>query len=329
MKVTNEADIGLPLAVWLLDDDYDLVEGVDNYISVTTLMKPVRQIVLPRRIPKQDLVTDVSDFIARKLGHAIHDSIEKAWKSGRYPHGLRMLGIPDEVIGRIAINPTLEEVRSSNSIIPIYLEQRAMREFDGFTIGGKFDMVTEGIVQDTKTTSVWSWVKGTRDADHILQMSLYRWIDAAQQHRKITEDYGKINYVFTDWQKSQLKTPDYPQKRVATKTLPLMSFDEVEAWVRDKLIAVNRNFHKPEPEIPHCTPEELWMSAPKYKYFKDPAKAQVQGARSTKNFDDLVEANKFKAQNGGQGVIVTLPGEAKACGYCAAYDGCSQKDLYL
>jgi hypothetical protein len=331
MQITNEGDISLPLAVWLLSDDYDFIEGIDNYISVTTLMKPVRQIVLPRRIPQEQQTTDVADYISRKLGHAIHDSIEKAWTNpNQYQRALRMMGYPDELIGRVAINPTLEEVRASNSLIPVYLEQRAMRQFEGFTIGGKFDMVTEGIVNDTKSTSAWSWVMGTRDDQYRLQMSLYRWIDHTQEHRKIFEDFGKVNFVFTDWQKGEAKrNPNYPQKRVCTKTIPLMSLQETEAWIKLKLGLINQNWHTQEHQLPHCTSEELWMSAPKYKYFADASKANQPGARSTKNFDDLVEARKFQASKGGVGTIVTVPGEAKACGYCAAFDGCTQKDLYL
>jgi hypothetical protein len=330
MKITNQASISLPLAVWLLADDYDLVTGVDNYISVTKVMKPVRQIVLPHRIPAKDLVSDVSDQIPRRLGHAIHDSIERSWKSGSYVHSLRQLGYPAEVIGNIAVNPTWDEIDANPDIIPVYLEQRAMREFEGFTIGGKFDMVADGILTDVKSTSVWAWIMGTRDDDHRLQMSLYRWIDAGQDRQRITEDYCQVNYVFTDWQKNQQKSnPNYPQTRVATKTLPLMSLQEVEDYLRLKLALVNQNFHLPEKQVPHCTEAELWMSAPKYKYFKDPAKAQDPKARSTKNFEDLQDAHKFKAQNGGVGVIVTVPGEAKACGYCPAFDICTQKDLYL
>src|SRR5690349_11985097 len=75
MRVGNQLGISLPLAVWLLHDEYDYIDR-QNYISATGLMKPLRQIVLPKRIPPDQLMPDVSEFIARKLGHAIHDSIE-------------------------------------------------------------------------------------------------------------------------------------------------------------------------------------------------------------------------------------------------------------
>ena len=329
MKVTNESGVSLPLAVWLLHDDYDYVEGVENYISVTRLMKPLRQIIIPPRIPPEEQTTDVTDFIARKLGHAIHDSIEKSWKQG-YERSLKMLGIPADVVANVKLNPTLQECRAHNDIIPVYLEQRAISQLDGFNIGGKFDMVSDGIVNDFKSTSAWSWAKGTRDEDHILQMSLYRWIDSKQEHRKITEEYGRINYVFTDWSKAMARSnPKYPQHRVEHKDLVLMSLADTERWISAKLSQMLANWGTPEAELPECTDEELWRSDPVFKYFSDPLKSQQPGARSTRNFDSLSGARSHMVEKGGKGAVITVPGEVKACGYCPAFEGCTQKDQYL
>lgn len=328
MKITNNSGISLPLAVWLIHDEYDYVEGVENYISATTLMKPLRQIILANRIPKEQQTADVEDFVSRALGNAIHNAVERAWERG-YARSLKLLGYPAEVIERVKINPTDEEVRASNSIIPVYLEQRELREIDGFTVGGKFDMAAEGIVQDTKSTSVWTWIKGGRDDDHRIQMSQYRWLDQPRDVRRITEDYGRINYVFTDWQKNMVNSiPGYPERRVMTKDIQLLSLGETEAWVRNKLALVRKHWRTPEDQLPECTDEELWRSEPQYKYYADPAKANDPKSRSTKNFDSLQEANKFMAEKGGKGVVKTVPGEVKACGYCPAFDACKQKDRY-
>jgi hypothetical protein len=328
MRVTNNLDIGLAIAVWLLHDEYDYVTDVENYISVTTLMKPLRQIVLPHRIPTEQRTSDVSEFIARKFGHAIHDSVEKAWVKG-HERSMRLLGYPQDIIDRVAINPTDEQVRASNEIIPVYLEQREIREHNGFSIGGKFDMVADGIVQDFKSTSVWGWIKDDKNANYQLQMSLYRWLDAGRSLRRIQEDFGRINFVFTDWSKAQMRTtPNYPPKRVEHKDIPLMSLAETEQWVENKLALIKRHWNTPEDQLPHCTDEELWRSAPQFKYFSDPAKASLEN-RSTKNFDDMASARAFMAEKGGKGAILTVPGEVKACGYCPAFDGCTQKDIYF
>ncbi len=322
MKVTNNADVSLPLAVWLLHDEYDYVKGVEKYISATTLMKPVRQIVLPGRIPPEEQISDVADYVARTLGHAIHDSIEKAWKNGHHK-ALTLMGYPPETIDRIRINPTPEELRAKNDIIAVYLEQRELKEINDWTVGGKFDMIADGQLNDFKSTSVWSWIKGTRDSDHKLQGSIYRWLNPL----KVSEDYIRINYIFTDWSKAMVvSTPGYPPQRVMHKDIQLMSIPETEAWIAWKLNEIQKHQSMPEPEIPYCTDEELWRSDPQFKYYSDPMKTD---GRSTKNFSTLHDANKFKAEKGGKGIIITKPGEVKACAYCPAFHGCTQKDLYL
>lgn len=326
MAITNKSDISLALAVWLVDDDYDYVKGISKYISATTLMKPLKHIILPKRLPPGLVETDVEDFISRKLGSALHDSIENAWTK-RYARNLSLLGYPDSVIDRVLVNPTHEEFISKNDAIAVYLEQRLYREFQGFTIGGKFDLVTEGIIQDNKSTSAYSWVFGGKDDDYKLQMSLYRWLDAAQPHRKITEDYGQINFIFTDWQKVQAKSnPAYPQSRVEKKAIPLMSLKETEEWVLHKLNAIEKNQEADETQLPDCTADELWQSEPKYKYYADATKTD---GKSSKNFDNANDARAFQASKGGKGIVKTFPGSPKRCGYCEVFPICSQKDRYF
>lgn len=331
MRVTNNTGIALPLAVWLLHDEYDYIDQ-PNYISVTSLMKPLRQIIIPERIPPADRTPpDVSEYVARALGHSVHDSIEKSWVKG-YDRGLELLGYPENVRKRVLVNPTDELLEATPNAIPVYLEQRSFRPFMGYTIGGKFDMVAEGIVQDNKSTSVNTWLFGGRDEDYQLQMSLYRWLDAHRpsigKKRRITEDFGRINFIFTDWSKMQARTnPRYP-KRVEEKELWLLSLEETEAWVRNKLELINHHRKTPEHLLPECTDEELWRSAPRYKYFSDPAKANDPNARSSKNFDDLNEAHQHLAEKG-KGTIKTVPGEVKRCEYCPAFEGCTQKDRYF
>jgi hypothetical protein len=337
-KITNHHGVSLPMAVWLLDDSYDYVKDVPNYISVTSLMKPLRQLVIPPRInPELAIPPDVSEFVARRRGHAIHDSLEHTWTS-RYHRPLKMLGFPDEVIERIRINPTDDELRASNEIIPIYLEQRELRQIQvgptTYTIGGKFDFLGEGIIQDFKTTSVWAWIKDDKDEGYQLQMSLYRWLDAGLPEqgrlRRVHEDFGRINFLFSDFANAQKATiKNYPDLPVKHKDIPLMTLAETEAWIVERLTAYENHKATPEKDLPECTDKELWRSDPQFKYFSDPAKAKVPGARSTKNFDTLADANAHLASMGGRGIVVTKLGEPKACGFCPAFQGCTQKDKYL
>lgn len=321
MRITNKGDIPLALAVWLLHDEYDYVSN-PNYISATTLMKPLRAIILPRRVPPENREMDLEDTISRALGHSLHDSIEKAWIKGG-AKSLKLLGYPEKVIEKVLVNPTQEELDAVPDAIPVYLEQRAHRKVGTWIVGGKFDMVADGIVHDNKSTSAYTWVYGGRNDEHALQGSLYRWLNPT----KISEDFIRINYIFTDWQRAQARqNPNYPQSRIRYKDIPLLSVEETDKWVVDKLALIDKYKDAPEHELPNCTNEELWMSDPQFKYYADPTKLS---GRSTKNFDDVAEARAFQASKGGKGIVITVPGIPKRCDYCDAFPVCTQKDKYF
>lgn len=335
---TNKRDIPLALSVWIVHDEYDYIDA-DNYISATSLMRPIRQIVLPPRIPRELRTVDLEDRISMAMGHAFHDSVEKAWIKG-YRTNLRKLGHPEGMIDRVLINPTPEELQKVEKPIPIYIEQRAFKPItvNGKTLvlGGKFDMLAEGMLQDVKSTSSYSWVYGGRDEDFILQGSIYRWLNTGGFNDvelkepigidRVEEDFLRINFIFTDWRKSDAQNnPKYPQSRILYKDYPLMSLEETEQWIKSKLAQVLKYRDAPEDLIPECTDEELWRDKPKFKYYSNPN--NIQG-RSTKNFESLSEANKHMADRG-KGIVITEPGEVKRCKYCPAFLICSQKDRYF
>lgn len=330
MPITNNSDISLTLAVWAVDDHYDYEAGAKfdkPYISVTTLMKPLKQLVMSMRVPREEREEDVADYIPRALGHTIHDGIERAWHN--YRANLKRLGYPESVINSIRVNPTDEERKADPNKIDVFLEQRAYREIEGYVIGGKFDNVMEGHVEDTKSTSAFAWVYGTRDDETVLQGSFYRWLDEAQPMPKITEGWMRINYVFTDWQKSSARqNPNYPDRRVKHKDLQLLPSSQITEYATGKIRQLKQHQNTPESGLPRCTDEDLWRSAPQYKYYSDPEKAKDPTARSTKNFDNLVEANATLREKG-KGVVVTKPGEVKRCPYCPAFDICNQRSEYF
>lgn len=322
-KLTNFAGVSLPMAVWLAADDYDY-DPDRRTISATSLMKPVRQILLKERLTKENRTTpDVMDFFKSRMGTSIHDGIEKAWMTNMVP-AMLALGYSEDTIARFRINPSAEDLREHNDIIPIYMEQRGSREFKGYKISGKFDMIVDGELKDHKSTSVYTFIKGSKDEDYRNQGSIYRWI-----HRdKIFSDHIDIQFIFTDWSKAQAKAdPKYPQTPLYEHRVPLMSLDETERWIGDRIRTLEKYADVSEPTLPFCSDEELWRSPTVWKYFSDPAKATDPKARSSKNFDNAAEAAAHRADKG-KGIVVEKPGEVKACGYCPAYPICTQKDLY-
>lgn len=313
LRYTNQDSIPLSVAVFLASDNYD---HDDTAISATALLKPIRQIVLSKRVPTDQSMVDISGLVASRMGQAIHDAIERAWLNNK-DAALKALGYPKRVIERIRVNPKPEEI--TEDTIPIYMEQRAYRELMGVRISGKYDFLAEGRLEDFKSTSTYTWINGNKDEDYQLQGSIYRWLNPTL----VTEDHLRINYIFTDWKPGMVNTnPKYPPKRVMPVMIPLLSEAETEAFIKNKLIAIDRYKDADEQTIPYCTDKELWRDEPSYKYYKNPAKM----TRSTKNFDSLQEANLRLVEDGSVGVVVTIPGQVKACRYCPAFTACTQKD---
>lgn len=305
MKLTNQSGVSLALAVWLANDSYDYNYD-PTYISATTLLQPTKKVILSRQIQQS---ADVLDLVASRLGSAIHDSIELAW-TDNYEDNLKKLGFDDSVIERVVINPE----RVLDSDIPIYLEQRSSKEIDGYVVSGKYDLVAEGMVQDFKSTSVYTLMKGTNDEKYIQQGSIYRWLNPDI----ITSNKMKIHFIFKDWSAAKAKfTKDYPPYPIVSKEYKLMSLVETERMIRSKISDIKRHENKLQDEMPYCTDEELWRSAPTYKYYTKP-----DNKRATSTHDTYAEAYTKVQQKGG--VVKEVKSEVKACKYCPALDICKQ-----
>ena len=169
----NVSAVPLALAVFLASDYYDYNSDLDT-VSATTLLKPLRQIILPSRIPAGDGLVDLAAMMNNRMGAAIHDGIEKAWITN-YRTAMQALGYPARIIDKIVINP--QPGYDLEDRIPIYLEQRLKRKTGKWTISGKFDFVGEGRVQDFKSTSVWTYKNQVNSQKYTQQGSIYRWLD--------------------------------------------------------------------------------------------------------------------------------------------------------
>lgn len=316
-RFANVSEVPLALAVFLATDSYD--HNDDPFtVSATTLLKPIRQIILPNRIPAGEGLVSLADMMNSRMGTAIHDGIEKAWMTN-YRGAMESIGLPQRVIDRVVINPSDDLLNSTTDLIPIYLEQRLKRQLGKWTITGKFDFIGEGKVQDFKSTSTFTYKKQTSAEKYTQQGSIYRWLDP----KKIHQSRMDIHYIFTDWKGAMAKTdPSYPPKRFHTQSFELLSLNETEAFIRKKLALIEQYWDAPEEEIPQCDDDELWRSEPQFKYYKNPEKT----ARSTKNFDTMQDAMIRLSEDGNVGIVKEVPGQVTACKYCPAFAACTQKD---
>jgi hypothetical protein len=115
-RYLNVSDVPLSLAVFLASDYYDYNVDPDT-ISTTTLLKPVRQIILPSRIPPGEGLVSLPDMLNNRMGAAIHDGIERAWLTNVGPAMLAM-GYPTKVVERIRVNPTHDYLKPTPTAFP-------------------------------------------------------------------------------------------------------------------------------------------------------------------------------------------------------------------
>jgi len=314
MLFTNENNIDLSVAVWLASNEYDTYTGDGKYLSVTELLKPTKQLVLGKRADTVREKIDINSFIHSKLGTAIHNSIEYVWSSPNlYKPALRKLGYPKNIIDRIKVNP----VELKKNDIPIYMEKRSYKKIGGYTIGGKFDFIGNGFPEDFKSMKVYGYQKGDKIEEFRHQLSIYRWLNP----EIITQDIGKIQYILTDWSKGKSKAKNFPSSAITKENLQLLTIEETEKFIIEKLAEIDKFKTMHQDEMPACTKEELWQQDTVYKYFTKPE--NIRASKSTKDYFEMTEYINAKGKP--NGIMKTFPGEVKKCGYCNGKTICNQK----
>ena len=318
--ITNNNGLSLSMAAWLASNDYDYQPDA---ISATSLMKPLRQIVLAERVPEiHKRALDVTELTKSRTGTSVHDSIEGIWNNPEklakafktLPETQHLMEEYDNDISAfVDINP---ETKTDKPIV-VYMEQRKYKTVQGFTVSGKYDFVFNGQLEDHKTTSAYSYTSGSKAADYILQGSIYRWLAPDI----ITKDTIAINFVFTDWSaKTASKNPAYPQQAALTEYYSLLPLEQVENWIEKRIQDIRKLDKLEQEDIPECTAEELWMNPSSYKYYADPNKTD----RATKDFkQDMAGAYEHLAIKG-KGIVLEIKSPAKACSYCPASTICKQ-----
>lgn len=314
-KFTNITNIPLSLCVWLIVDDYDHCDDPFT-ISTTSLLKPLRSIVLARQNKDLIKIADASALSASSIGTAIHDSIERTWlNKAKMNTALLDLGYTIKLIKRILVNPKPEDIQEDS--ICIYMEKRSSKKVGKYTVSGKFDFVIAGALEDFKSTSTYSYISGSNIETHRMQGSIYRWLN----QDIITNDVMSVQYIFTDWKAMEaVRNPKYPRTKILESKLVLNSIEATSNFVETIINKIDSLMDKDQSQLPLCTDEELWRKPDVFKYYKNPTKRD----RSTKNFDNYGDAAKRAAADGNVGTIATVKGTIMRCKFCNVVGICNQ-----
>lgn len=323
MSYSNKFNFHLIPAVALARQEYS--PGIPGSISATAIIRGIKKTVLGSRVPSTAVSADLADRLKSFMGTAIHKSFESALLTcltdvEEREAITKALPALETALKRIVVNPDPDFVL--NTGIPLYVEQRHYRQIMGMTVSGQFDFVFDGEVQDLKTTSTYAYIDERRTRDYILQGSIYRWLAP----HIIVKPTITIHHFYTNWNaEAYLASPDkYPSSPILSTQYPLLTLEDTERYLIERLSLLQELRDKPEEQMPPCTDADLWRKPSVWKYYADPSKL----ARSTKNFDNQQEAEMFYRAKG-KGVVIEKKGTPSACKYCPAFTICKQKDQYI
>lgn len=231
----------------------------------------------------KEIERDVSDMVWLLFGTAVHGILEKHQELG---HELK--------------------------------EERIKVPIGDYILSGQFDLYNDEtkIVTDYKTASVWKIIFGDFE-DWRRQILIY-----CLMLRKIGFDAqgGQIVAFLKDHSKRDAKIKsDYPQFPVQVVKFNFTDYDfkECEEWLQARLEEIAAAEKLPDDELPICTPDERFNSGDKFAVMKKGRKTALRV------LDSMEEAEQWKAENGGDEIVIR-PGEDKKClDYCAACEFCS------
>lgn len=201
---------------------------VDKHYSVTTLLKPIREILLTRR-HYNEITQDISDMVWLIFGSAVHKLIEDADKTGFAEYELAQLIMNDYYL---------------TGICDLYDEAN-------FT------------VIDWKTTSVWKIIHEEFE-DWRKQGLMYAWALRKLGHHVARL---KFNAMLKDWSPTDAKfKSDYPKHPIFVwkHEITESEMQEIESFIYTQFKLIIACEKLPDNELPMCSQEERWNPGDKY-----------------------------------------------------------------
>lgn len=251
MRITNRANLPTPF-VRMAEDKYTIKP---KRYSVTTLLKPVREILLNRR-HNEDIEQDCSDMIWLLFGKAVHSILEQ------YSDGMSEF---------------------TEEKLTVKLE-------NGYTISGVIDLydLDKKMVVDYKTASTWKVIYKDFD-DWKKQGLMYAWL-----LRKNGLDCDKVIFyaILKDWSKTKAKVDrEYPQSPVVKVEFDIAGVDEIDKYIKEKIDEIIFYEDKPDSELPLCSLEDRWNDGDKYAVMRKGRKTAMRVLDSMSEAETWKEAN--------------------------------------
>lgn len=279
MIITNNTNLPAPF-VKMAEDHYEIKP---KRYSVTTLLKPVREILLNRRY--NDVIEqDCSDMIWLLFGQATHAILEKY------------------SVGKTEFAEERLEYKLEN----------------GYTVSGVIDLydMEKSELVDYKTASVWKVIK--RDFDDWRKQGLmYAWL---LRKNGLPCDNVTFYAILKDHSISKAKREaDYPKSNIFKYAFPVTdsAITEIDKFIRDKIDEIIANENNPDDELPLCSMADRWNDGDKYAVMKKGRKTALRV------LDSEQEAALYMQNNGGDYIEKRPGEDKKCNDYCRCCTKCN------
>lgn len=251
MIITNKLNLPTPF-VRMAESDYKYAE---KRYSITTLLKPTREILLCRR-HDHEIEQDCSEMIWALFGQAVHSILQKA-SDGKTEFAEERLEY------------TLENGYTISGIIDLY------------------DMAKEEVV-DYKTASTWKVVFNDFK-DWEKQGLGYAWL---LQKNGLPCKTVKFYGILKDHSIAEAKRKaDYPKLPVVEVPFKFDSIDEIDKYLREKVEELIKCESIPDNELPLCSEEDRWRSPNKYAVMKKGRKSALRLLDTQEEAEEWQKAN--------------------------------------
>lgn len=257
------------------------------HISVTGLISPARKRALEIR-HSNELTEDVAERIWSLMGQIAHGILERA----------------DDAA---------------------WCEERLYIERHGWRISGQFDrylLEQDGLLQDYKLTTTFS-VKNGSKTEWDAQENIYALMLREHGYRV---DRLEVVAILRDWQKAKSRhSPEYPQTPAMIIPVALWPNEQVETYIKARLIAHGKAQH----ELPECTPDERWERPDVWALRKSGSRRAISLHASQEDAEHALVATvtahpKIKYE------IEERPAQQIRCAdYCPALIACDQGKALL
>lgn len=283
-KLTNRLGLPEPIVEAIRNDPYD--SGDSDY-TATSLLQPPRMAQLVRT---DEITEDAADRIYTLQGQLMHLILERAGT-------------------RLAEEGFIVEKRFKTTFA---FGSRI------FKVSAQVDLFdpAQACISDYKYTSVSAANRGLKQ-EHLLQLNLQ-----AELLRRAGFQVEKAEVIlfFRDWHATRAaEVPSYPQSPTMRQEVPLMSPEEINKWVLERIELHERA----RVTLPQCTDEERWAT-------KTYAVMRTGAKRATRVFDTKVEcANYLLSVDPKELTVIERPGKSVRClHWCPVRATCEQAKQY-